>query len=117
MKSNWTMYRIARALALANGPVTIRDSKGNSACGYALSREDLAVMYARNGFNIRSVTWLNNISSWRMFGDYVPDEKIIKESKDWWVIFALTPDIKGWEERQFQLIGYMAKHDISKVIS
>lgn len=115
MKSNWTMYKIARALALENGPRTITDTHGNRACAYALSFSDLRELYARNGFNIRSVTWRNNIASWRLYGDLVPDEKVVRESDDWFVCFRL--DKSREELAENALIGYMAKHDIAKVVS
>ena len=115
MKSNWTMYKIARALALERGPTTITDAHGNRACCYALSFTDLRELYARQGFNIRSVTWRNNIASWRLYGDVAPDEKTARERDDWYVCFRL--DHSREEVAENALIGYMAKHDISKVIS
>lgn len=115
MKSNWTMYRIARALAIEKGPRIVTDASGNRACCYALYADELMEMYARNGFNIRGVTWRNNVSSWRIYGEVVPDEKIIRSGDDWFVCFTLDKEREMIAESR--LIGFMAKNNIGKVIS
>lgn len=73
MKSNATMYRIAKALVVEEGPRTWKSPTGKIYAGYYLTREELRGVFGREGFNVySSQTWINRISAWAYFGQIVP---------------------------------------------
>ena len=73
MKSNATMYRIAKAKAIEEGPRTWRSPTGKTYAGFYLTREELRTIFGREGFNVySSQTWLNRIKTWECFGQILP---------------------------------------------
>lgn len=69
MKSNATMYRLAKRAAMQAGP---RDLNGK-AVGFFLTDEEMKTLFTRAGFNTwSSTTWMQRVKSWEQFGDVVP---------------------------------------------
>ena len=73
MKSNATMHKIAKALAIELGPREYTTPSGKKIVGFFLTREELRGLFGREGFNVVSGNaWLNRIRGWEVFGDINP---------------------------------------------
>lgn len=73
MKSNATMHKIAKALAIELGPREYTTPSGKKIVGFFLTREELRGLFGREGFNVTTGNaWLNRIRGWEVFGDINP---------------------------------------------
>lgn len=101
MKSSATMRSIAKAIAVETGAREVQTETGRRAAAYILKKSELQKIFELNGFNTRGVSWLNMISRWRIVGEYIPPENVLKTSEDWWIAFLNITDIEkdrlqGW---------------------
>ena len=65
------MFDIAEAAAIEQGP-RILTIEGKQTAVYALSRNELKMIFAEHLYQTRRKTWLQNIEDWRMYGAIVP---------------------------------------------
>lgn len=94
MKPQSTMFELAKARALDNGPLILDKTEwspakklnefGNYIIGYALTITELAKIYTDNGYNIERRTWEKHVRSWEF------SEKVVKFPNTPYVFFSKT---------------------------
>lgn len=116
MKSNYTMYQTAKALAFKTGPRRCRVD-GKSAVAFFLNKEELRSVFIKCGFNIERVTWINMIHQWQYLDVDVPELASMKnKDRDWVVFFRITNE-RLHAEYETQLIAAMAREGTETLIA
>lgn len=88
------MRAIARASAVNHGIRIVELSDGKKAAAYTMTKNELREIFEAEGFNTRGVAWLNMISRWRILGEVVPAESVLKNEDGWWIAFTTISEIE-----------------------
>lgn len=112
MKSSATMRSIAKAMAVSHGVREVELTDGHKAAAYTMTKDELKMIFELNGFNTRGVSWLNMIGRWRIVGEVIPAESVLKNSDNWWVAFTTINDIE-----KSRLESYAAYYEIGNVLA
>lgn len=115
MRSSKGMYALAKATALSKG---IEPTSGNSkVLGFALSRQELERVYAREGYALRTTKGTstdvinNHIFNWKLAGQVIQiGEKIYfvldrEDLDDWRAWRYITEFMKAHADSHYDYVG------------
>lgn len=81
------MYYVALDNATEKGPRIISGKKGDVAA-YSLTKKELKLIFAENGYSPRRKAWVNNVLDWELFGTIVSEQFDDYGSDKGYVIFT-----------------------------
>ena len=88
------MYDIALAIALDNGPRTIRIG-GKETAAYCLSKNELKRIFVEHGYNPRRHAWVNSILDWTWLCNVLVPKEIKDDTvQNCWIAFSYVGDTK-----------------------
>lgn len=101
MKSHATMCDLARMMAIRNGP-----SRMGPVFGYSVSKIEIKVLYARNGFQNIDAVVTAHINRWR-------DGKLAREIRGR-VFFYLNRSLIDDDDAYWKLLDYVKEEHLTE---